>query len=488
MTASKSDVLITLFRETHTATTPATLLLLLITMTNNNQTETWEQLLAVTYTVMTSAMTMMEEEEAFMDNHEEDQHGEDNHRRHPRNDRTRYNHESVRRRLEEDFFGTIPVFDGRQFQTFFRISRQRFQTIMEDVANSGNRFYQPRKSSAGLKERLLLPIKTLAYGVGYVTFTDYFHMSPTFARDCCLEFDRIMNNLYTKEYLRSPDAADLIAINKLHLEKHGIQGMFGSLDCCHTRWKNCPVAWQGNFKGKEGVPTLVLEASCDYQLWFWHAAFGFAGTLNDTNILKLSPLLNSFTDGSFEGLERQAGVVPFAIHDQEFSKMFVLVDGIYPQWARFVKAMREPTSPAEKRFTTWQEAARKDIERAFGVLQGTWQWTARPIHAFKPSEVADRMRTCLILHNMIVNDRVMDGYPARTQYDPSRVVLDDRGPEEQSFVEQPEDLHLVQQVATQFLPHGVTEEGAFARWHDMENRLEHQRLFQSLLASFSSTE
>jgi hypothetical protein len=34
------------------------------------------------------------------------------------------------------------------------------------------------------------------------------------------------------------------------------------------------------FKGKEKVPTIVREAKADYDLCFWHVAFGFPGTQN----------------------------------------------------------------------------------------------------------------------------------------------------------------------------------------------------------------
>ena len=67
----------------------------------------------------------------------------------------------------------------------------------------------------------------------------------------------------------------------------------------HIGWKNCPVAWQGQFQGKEKVPTIVLEAVADYNLWIWHASFGYAGTLNDINIWEQSPLLTSLLDGTF---------------------------------------------------------------------------------------------------------------------------------------------------------------------------------------------
>jgi hypothetical protein len=59
------------------------------------------------------------------------------------------------------------------------------------------------------------------------------------------------------------------------------------------------LAWQGQFQGKELSPTIVLEAPADHNLWFWHHAFGYAGTLNDFNIFDQSPLLKAFLDGTF---------------------------------------------------------------------------------------------------------------------------------------------------------------------------------------------
>ncbi len=48
--------------------------------------------------------------------------------------------------------------------------------------------------------------------------------------------------------------------------------------------------------------------------------------------------------------------------------MFVLVDGIYMNFSRFVKGIKIPLQRSETSFTKWQEAMWKDIERAFGDL------------------------------------------------------------------------------------------------------------------------
>jgi Plant transposon protein len=124
-----------------------------------------------------------------------------------------------------------------------------------------------------LEAKVLLPLKVLAYGVPNHAFADYFQTSVSQCGRCCQKFCRIVPQLYKEEYIRSPTKNDLIGIVKVHHEVHGINGMLGSLDYMHTYWKICPVSWQQSFKGKEAGPTIVVEAICEYSLWFWHTSY-----------------------------------------------------------------------------------------------------------------------------------------------------------------------------------------------------------------------
>ncbi|KAI2509563.1 Plant transposon protein [Fragilaria crotonensis] len=280
----------------------------------------------------------------------------------------------------------------------FRLSRRRVQRIFEDIMAStegeAHRFYASSRDATGkhgasYEAKILLPLKTFAYGVPPHTFIDYFQMSKGLAASCCKMFAVVMKLIYDEEYLRLPDALDLKRIIELHKKRHGVNVMFGSLDCMHTAWKYCPKGWQALFKsGKETCrPTVVLEAFlADYHLWFWHASSRYAGSLNDLSILNLSPLLlESLVDGSLTELEQSSGLVPFDVAGNEFNRLFALVDGIYSPYSRFVKGIQLPLTEPERRYTAWQEAARKDIERAFGVLQSRFQVMARPFlgHSLK---------------------------------------------------------------------------------------------------------
>ena len=350
------------------------------------------------------------------------------HRTLPREQRRDFRHREAHNCIMCDHLGPKPLFNGREFEMMFRVSRTRFQCMIEDFGNSDHPFYSGKKDcfgrdSASLEARLLLPLKCLAHGVPPHCFMDYFSMSSTLAKDCCNNSTDMMVELYIKEFLRAPTKADLKSTLRLHKHKHrNIDGMTGSLDCMHTYWDKCPVAWHGAFKnGSKKKASIVLEAVSDYHMWFWHCSCGHAGTLNDINIMNLSPLMEMFLNGEMEKLESE--VVPFKIGEEEFKKLYLLVDGIYPVRTRFVKAIKEPISDEEKALTSWQEAARKDIERAFGLLQSQWKVLSRAILLRSLTRIESLVTCCLILHNMLVSDRVMDGR-CRARHDPaSNLVL-----------------------------------------------------------------
>ena len=425
------------------------------------------------------------------------------HRLFPREKKTKYDHERALTCLKTDYLIAIPRFRGRDFEEMFRLSWTRVQRLFEDIGRTQDPFFTKNidatsEKGASFEAKILLPLKCMAYGVPSHCFRDYFQMSKTLAKACYRKFCKIIVKIYQFEYLRMPTSEDLKNITTLHKEVHGVDGMFGSLDCMHTWWKNCPVAWKGSYKGKEKRSTIVLEAACDHHLWFWHAGYGYAGTLNDLDILSLSPLMDRILDRTFQELEK--GSVPFSIGDEEFLYLYLLVDGIYPALSRFVKAIIHPVGSKETKYTKWQESARKDIERAFGVLQFRWQCVSRPIHLMKLEYVADMVTAAIIFHNMGVSDRVMDG-DVRARYNPAFTVEKDTTDE--SGVTQPRDLGLRQKRArepTDSLIHvsgnkdvykvvtgtnrwrNPTDEDAVERYDKLYDRFEFDRLCNALMS------
>jgi hypothetical protein len=86
------------------------------------------------------------------------------------------------------------------------------------------------------------------------------------------------------------------------------------------------------------------------------------GSHNDINVLQRSPIFARLAEG-------QGSQVNYSINVNDYSMGYYLVDGIYPSRVTFVKTIHEPQGNKKKYFTNAQEACRKDVEHAFGVLQ-----------------------------------------------------------------------------------------------------------------------
>jgi hypothetical protein len=107
-----------------------------------------------------------------------------------------------------------------------------------------------------------------------------------------------------------------------------------------------------------------------------------------------------------------------------FASLEDIDDGIYPSYSRFARGIKVPANREEKKYTSWQEGVRKDVERAFGVLKNTWQFLDRPILLHDLTDISNRVVSCLLLHNIFITDRVMQEasdtcYNYRERYDPS---------------------------------------------------------------------
>ena len=161
---------------------------------------------------------------------------------------------------------------------------------------------------------------------------------------------------------KCPTSADKTRILEL-MERRGFPRCFASLNCKHYFWENCPVALAGQYKGKEGGKTMVMEAICDPFLYIWCFNFGHPGSLNDINILDRSSIVGALLVGDFDNK-----IAPYAINGRRRDWMYFLVDGVYLCWSIFVKTNHHPTTQAETKYAKRQEHVRKDIERCFGVL------------------------------------------------------------------------------------------------------------------------
>lgn len=83
--------------------------------------------------------------------------------------------------------------------------------------------------------------------------------------------------------------------------------------------------------------------------------------------------------------------------------LYMLGNGIYPDWSIILTPLSAPSNNREKHYTEKQDSIRKDIERVFRVLQGSFKILRYEMHEWSYSMLILISQVCVILHNIIVD-------------------------------------------------------------------------------------
>ncbi|CAN1323311.1 hypothetical protein LINPERPRIM_LOCUS32685 [Linum perenne] len=301
----------------------------------------------------------------------------------------------------KDYFCPNPTYDARFFTRRYRMPLSLFNSILNDVVQYDPYFKlgadASGRSSFSPQQKLTSSFLMLAYSCSADSLDEYCRMGETTSLECLMNFCKAIIHIYGSRYLREPTVDDLRRLLD-HSARRGFPGMIGSIDCMHWEWKNCPTSWASQYTGYKKKPTIVLEAVASYDTWIWHAFFGTPGSNNDINTLGVSPLFDQAVRGALPQ-------VTFEVNGNTYNQCYYLADGIYPPWATFVKTFSNPGTQEKRLFAKYQEAYRKDVERAFGILQERWAIVRGPSRLWDVQSLGEIMLTCIILHNMIVEEQ-----------------------------------------------------------------------------------
>lgn len=333
--------------------------------------------------------------------------------------RRQTNHAKKHKVIIKEYFGVLAVIDENgvvlqrrippthnllDFHRRFRMSPPLFQKIYEDIQDPvlgcsaflGNTDAVGRAGASAM-QKIVAVMRQLAYGTANDAQTEYSGVKRDCARKALYSYCKFIIRAYGPEYLGSWGEEEL----KTEMEanaKRGFPGMMGSIDCTHWLWKNCPIAWQGMYQDRNHNRSIVAEAICGHDMYFFQAYVGLPGSLNDINIMNQTTMQRNYMRSS--AIDHK-----FKIGEQEYTGAYFLADGIYPDYPYLVKSIPEPLTNKEKNFAKVQEACRKDVERAFGRLLSKWHILATPGRCKKLKHLKYIWLACIILHNMTLRDQ-----------------------------------------------------------------------------------
>jgi hypothetical protein len=130
------------------------------------------------------------------------------HRLLPRNKKTRYDFEGAKYCINRDYLGPQPKFRCNAFRRMFRVTRTRFEKIAQGLCNT-NTFHTSEPDAVGqqpasVEAKILIALKSLAYGCPPHAFRDYFQMSETLANRFFIECEKIRDVCRRKSTTQGP--------------------------------------------------------------------------------------------------------------------------------------------------------------------------------------------------------------------------------------------------------------------------------------------
>jgi hypothetical protein len=137
------------------------------------------------------------------------------------------------------------------------------------------------------------------------------------------------------------------------------------LTACIENGRTAPRLYKGNIRVVLRSPPSFLK-QLHHMIFGFGTFFGMSGSHNDINVLQRSPLFARPT-------KRNTSPCYYTVNGHEYNMGYYLVDDIYPPCAIFVSTISNPVGQRKTYFAKRQEAARKDVERVFGVMHAFLQ-------------------------------------------------------------------------------------------------------------------
>ncbi|XP_075665031.1 uncharacterized protein LOC142634623 [Castanea sativa] len=223
------------------------------------------------------------------------------------------NHLAGHKGLYDDYFAEEPVYPHKVFRRRFRIRHSLFLQILSMVEAHEPYFIQKRNNTKKLGlsplQKMTTALRMLAYGITTDFMGEYVRIVESTAMMSLEKFVAVVVAIFIEGYLRSPNNEDIA-----RLLAHG---------------------------QNRGFPSM---------------------SNNDINVLERSHVFSELAQG-------RDPTVNYSINGHDYTMRYYFADDIYPKWSTFVKTIPFPLEAKRKIFAKAQEAYRKDVKSAFGVLQ-----------------------------------------------------------------------------------------------------------------------
>ena len=168
--------------------------------------------------------------------------------------------------MKHYFSGTASLYNEETFERRFGCPRVVVERVLQEVNGCHSFILMTNRATgkAGIRPlvRFVACLRMLVYGDCADRLDEGLQLSESVASDALKLFCQIVVEKFGGQMNKCPSAMHKVKVLEL-MGRRGFPGCFGSWDCKHYFWENCPVALAGQHKGNGKGKTIVMEAMCD---------------------------------------------------------------------------------------------------------------------------------------------------------------------------------------------------------------------------------
>jgi hypothetical protein len=173
-------------------------------------------------------------------------------------------------------------------------------------------------------------------------------------------------------------------------QRRGIIGAIGAIDGTHIRFNHSPPTDVAlDYMNRHGFYSINMLASCDHRGIFTDVMIGWPGRAHDARLLYDSNLYNAWRTNALTKSQHH----------------YLLGDAAFPLCSLIHTPYADSTTQQyQKQYNISHSAARKIIERAFGLLKERWRY----LHHMSARDDVTRCNdilNCVYLHNIIERNK-----------------------------------------------------------------------------------
>ena len=158
--------------------------------------------------------------------------------------------------------------DGQRFRKRFRLPFSEFHSLYQTVLDEewfGVEKQSKRKPPLFMK--MMGTFRLLGRNLVYDDITEISKIKEETMRVFFGDFVHTFSRKFYDAWMRQPQTREDIRANESVYSSNGLSGCCNSFDGFHVCWDRCPAAWNSEFYGKEGCPTVMYQLVVNHSTW-----------------------------------------------------------------------------------------------------------------------------------------------------------------------------------------------------------------------------